>query len=240
MESCFSLSIKWPRIKIFFVKTRVYFNAYLAECKCPVHSTLRSNKRNKANKNSVSRLLLSYTYFVPGNNRTINLLAIGTCTALAGVWGLVLTLKYYHFGYTGSDLALYAQLMWNLAHGNTHTSLFGGNFLIDHANYIAFLLAPLFAILPTALALLYLKVIVFFAGAYVLYLIALKKLSPALSFFFMLGYVVYPPNISMLFFEFNFENLAPAFIFLAFYFFDQKRLMPFLLTGLLLASIKEN
>ena len=46
----------------------------------------------------------------------------------------------------------------------------------------------------------------------------------------MLGYMFYPANVSMLLFEFNFENLALPLIILAFYLFEEKKILPFAIT----------
>ena len=161
--------------------------------------------------------------------------AVGCCA-----WAAVCTLKYVRFDYWGWDLSLYAQLMWNLCHGHTTTSLFGGSFLIDHANYIAFLLVPLYFFFQSALTLLYFKLIAFFIGSYVLYLIAQKRLGGAWALGLMLAYIFYPANVAMLFFEFNFENLALPLIFASFYFLEQRRWLPFIICALVLALVKEN
>jgi len=50
----------------------------------------------------------------------------------------------------------------------------------------------------------------------------------------------YPANVSMIFFEFNFENLALPLIFLLFYFFEEKKYMSFMACCFLLTTVKEN
>ena len=149
-------------------------------------------------------------------------------------------LQYYHLAYYSWDLALYAHLMWNLCHGSMSTSLFGGNFLMDHFNGIAFLLVPFYYFFQSALTLLYFKLFAFFAGAYVFYLLVNKRLGGLWGIAFMLGYIFYPANVTMLFFEFNFENLALPLIFLLFYFFEEKKFLCFMGTCFLLAIVKEN
>ncbi len=167
-------------------------------------------------------------------------MAIGICLLCFGLSIWVVTLKYQTFQYTGKDLSLYGQLMWSLCHGTPRTSLFGGHFLIDHANYIAFLLVPFYFFFQSALTLLYIKLIAFFTGAYLLFLIIEKKIDGKWAALFMLGYILFPSNMAMLFFEFNFENLALPFFFLAFLFLEQKRFFPFIFTCLTLCLIKEN
>lgn len=168
------------------------------------------------------------------------LTALWTCIILSLLWGTVVTIKYHSFQYTGWDLALSAQIMWSLCQGTLSTSLIGGNFLMDHANYIAFLLVPLYYLFPSALTLLLLKTFTFFAGAYVLYLFSAIKLGGLWGLLIMIGYIFYPANMAMFFFEFNFENLAPPLILLALYLLEKKKFIPFLLSCLLLALVKEN
>lgn len=167
-------------------------------------------------------------------------LALWSCAALFIAWSWAISWKFYTLQYTGWDLALCGQLMWALTHGTTHTSLFGGSFLVDHATYIAFLLTPFYFFFQSALTLLILKAGAFFAGAYILFLFASRRLGPAWGFMFMLGYVFYPANVAMLFFEFNFENLALPLILLAFYQTDKKKWGSFLATMIVLCLIKEN
>ncbi|MBF0490857.1 MAG: DUF2079 domain-containing protein [Candidatus Omnitrophica bacterium] len=173
-------------------------------------------------------------------NSRYNFLALGILGLLFFLWSLIVSIKYYHFGYDGWDLPLYAQLMWNLCHGSSHNSLFGGNFLISHFNFIAYLLTPFYYFFQSELTLLFFKVIAFFIGSYVLYLIAATKIQERWALLLMIGYVFWPSNMAMLLFEFNFENLALPLILLTYYFFDQKRYVPFLVSGILLMLVKEN
>ena len=174
------------------------------------------------------------------NHSRYNSIALWSCAIIFCIWAYFIFLRYYSFQYTGWDLALSAQIMWSLCHGSTTTSLIGGNFLIDHANYIAFLLVPFYFFFQSALTLLLLKTFTFFVGSYILYLLTTKNLGPIWGILFMLGYIFFPANTSMFFFEFNFENLAPPLILLAFYLLEEKKIISFLITSLILCLIKEN
>ncbi len=169
-----------------------------------------------------------------------NYAALLICVIACLAWGHVLDLKYFRFGYDSWDLPLYANLMWNLCHGSMSTSLFGGNFLQDHFNAIAFLLVPFYYFFQSALTLLYFKLIAFFAGAYIFYLLAAKRMGGLWAIAFMLAYMFYPANVIMIFFEFNFENLALPMILLLFYFFEEKKYWGFITTCFLLTLVKEN
>jgi len=169
-----------------------------------------------------------------------NYIALGVCAIACCAWSYVLDLRYYRLGYLSWDLPLYANLMWNLCHGHVQTSLFGGNFFIDHFNAFAFLLVPFYYFFQTGLTVLYFKLFAFFTGAYVFYLLAAKRLNSRWAIALMLAYIFYPTNVGMIFFEFNFENLGLPMIFLLFYFFEEKRFLGFMLTCFLLTTVKEN
>jgi len=175
-----------------------------------------------------------------GKDFKYNFVALWTCVIACCAWSYALDLRYYRFTYTSWDLPLYANLMWNLCHGHLSTSLFGGNFLIDHFNVIAFVLVPFYYFFQSALTMLYFKLIAFFIGAYIFYLLTAKRLGGPWGLAFMLAYIFYPANVTMIFFEFNFENLALPMIFLIFYFFEEKKYLSFMVTCFLLTMTKEN
>ncbi|OGX30049.1 MAG: hypothetical protein A2787_04460 [Omnitrophica WOR_2 bacterium RIFCSPHIGHO2_01_FULL_48_9] len=167
-------------------------------------------------------------------------LALFICIAVFLFWISFLTFKYYHFGYYDWDLAMYAQAMWSLTQGSVNVSLFGTNFLTNHAEYISFVLVPLYAIFQHPLTLITLKIFSVTAGAYIFYLIAQPLVGWRLSIFLMILYLFYPANLYMLLYEFHFENLAVVFIFLLYFFYTNDRLVPFAVTALLMSLIKEN
>ena len=173
-------------------------------------------------------------------NYRANSFALFICIAVFLFWASFLTFKYYHFGYYDWDLAMYAQAMWNLAHGSLDVSLFGTNFLTNHAEYISFLLVPLFLIFQHPLTLIALKIFSVTAGGYIFYRIAQPLLGWRVSCLLMVLYLFYPANIYMLLYEFHFENLAVVFIFLLYFFYRNERFMAFTVTTLTMALIKEN
>ena len=152
----------------------------------------------------------------------------------------ILAEKYINFGYHDWDFALYANAMWNLSHGSFHSSVFGTNFLTNHAEYFSFILVPVYRLFGHPFLLIVLKLFSFTAGSFVLYLIAKKNLGWPTATVLMLLYQLYPPNFFMLIYEFHFENLAILFIFLLYYFFTNQKLTPFLITALFASLIKEN
>lgn len=163
------------------------------------------------------------------------------CVLGVVVFSCVAIMNYRHFGFGSWDLALHTQLMWSLSKGTIYVGLYGTNFLADHANLIAFFLIPVFWIFSSALTLMLLKIAVFFLGAYVFYLYLCRKIvNQFIRIAFLLIYIFYPANMFMLLFPFNFENLAPLFIFLMFLYWDKERFLPFFVSAMMLCLIKEN
>lgn len=167
-------------------------------------------------------------------------IAFGICLSAFFLWGILLTQKYYFLGYYDWDLALYAQAMWNLCRGEFYSSLFDINFLANHAEYISFFLAPVYAVFNHPLTLVYMKIFSYSLGAYILFHIAKPVLSEQLSLVFMLLYLIFPANIYAVLYEFHIESVNIAFLFLLFYFFERKALVPFYITAFFTALIKEN
>ncbi len=160
-------------------------------------------------------------------------------SALLG-WCFLLTWKYLAFGYYDWDLALYAQSMWLLLHGSFDNTILGMNFLANHAEYISFLLVPIYAIFPHPLTLVYLKVFSFVVGVFMLYVLAKKAAGPVIALLWMTIFLLYPANILALFYEFHMESLSIGPLFLLYYFFQEEKPRPFLITMLLTSLIKEN
>jgi uncharacterized membrane protein len=169
-----------------------------------------------------------------------DLWAIAICLLGFSFWSCLFFLKYNLFGFHDWDLALYSQVMQGLCHGTTHTSLFQASFLVDHAHYIAFFLTPFYALFPHPLTLMYIELFTFFAGAFIFYKIAAKNVGCLAAIALMVIYLVHPANVFMLLYEFHFESLATGFIFLMFYFWTEKKWIPFIITAFFTMLIKEN
>lgn len=169
-----------------------------------------------------------------------DILALIICAWSFLIWLNLLYTKFLYFGYYDWDLAMYAQATWALSHGVFHSSLFGTNFLTNHAEYIAFFIAPVYRLFPSALTLVVFKILSLTAGSYFFYLIVKKLLGPALGLIFLLLYLVHPANLFMMIYEFHFENLAIVFIFMMFYFMLENRLFAFLVSAFFATLVKEN
>ncbi len=178
-------------------------------------------------------------FLFKGKDRT-DIMALALCLAAFSFFSIVLSYKFFHFGYYDWDLAFFAQGMWGLCHGAGYVSLFDTNFFSNHANLIAVLIVPIYKLFPHPLTLVLLKVLSFVTAAYVLYVFAKEKLGPPTAFLFLCLYLFYIPNLFGIFYEFDFESLAPPFLMLIFYFYEKERWLGFLVCAGILILIKEN
>ncbi len=170
----------------------------------------------------------------------MDLLAFVLCLFVFLFWALLLTYKFYHFGYYDWDLAYFAQGMWNLCHGSVQVTVFGTNFFSNHANLIAYLILPIYKVFPHPLTLVYLKIASIVMAAFVLYVMAKEKLDPKTAILVLFLYLIYAPNIFGVIYEFDFESLAPVFLMLILYFYVKERWLGFLSCAAILVLIKEN
>ena len=136
--------------------------------------------------------------------------------------------KYVTFGYDDFDLAVHAQSMWNMTHGSLDCSILNIPFLGNHMVLILFFLAPLYAVLPSPLLLLYVQTLVVAAGAWGVYLMARKELSPRWGAGLAVAYLVYPPLVYMNLYEFHPIVFATTFLIYAMYAFRSDRFRLFL------------
>ena len=169
-----------------------------------------------------------------------HLTALSICIIAVVVWTKILIAKYLSFGYFDWDFAFFAQATWNLLHGSQQSSIFGINFFGNHSNFIAYLCLPIYALSQHPLTLVLLKVLSYCLGAFVFYWIAKDEVSPVVAIILMILYLIYPPNIFGIIYEFDYESLGPVFLFSLFYFFKKNKFFPFILTAVVTMLIKEN
>lgn len=169
-----------------------------------------------------------------------DLLALGLLTGTFLAWAFLLVKKYFTFGYFDWDFAFFHQATWNILHGSSYSSLFDTNFFGNHSNLIVFFCLPLYALVQHPLTLVFLKLISYIFAAYILYKLGKESIGTTGAAILMAVYLAYPPNIFGLIYEFDFESLSPAFLFLLFYFYSKKYWKAFLGTALLTILVKEN
>ncbi len=162
------------------------------------------------------------------------------CLGIFLIWSYILAYKYFHFGYYDWDLAIYSNALWNMSRGSFYSPMMGINFFANHAEFIAFFIAPLYRIVGHPLLLLDLKILSFVIGVYWLFRMAKSKLDSFSALILAVLYLIYPTNIFALIYEFHYESLNIAFLFLLYYAFRENKYFLFLISAFFLALIKEN
>ena len=168
-------------------------------------------------------------------------LGVGILMALYTViLGATCHIKYHHFGYDDFDVAIHTQSLAAILRGSSESSILGIPFLGNHMVLILYAIAPLYAIFPSALLLLYIQTIVLAAGAWAIFRLAQRELSPGWGLALAAAYSVYPPLIHLNLYEFHPIALASTFILYALLFWKRNAFVPFLVMLLLAASCQEN
>jgi uncharacterized membrane protein len=154
---------------------------------------------------------------------------VGLATVGYAVLFSVYTVTFHWNLHTAAfDLGLFDNLTWNLLHGNgffraTPYNGPGGTHFGNHANLIAYLVAPLYALRQSADMLLILQSIWIAAAAVPLFLFARRHLGPWPACLIALCYLLYPPVHGANLYEFHFVPMAAFFFFSALYFLEEKR-----------------
>lgn len=156
------------------------------------------------------------------------------------VWFIVLAYKFYFFGFVDWDFAFFAQAMWQITHQQQYVSVFGCNFLGNHANLIAYLISPIYLFIAHPLVLLLFKIASFALSAQLLFNLAQERLSKWLAWLILFFYMIYVPNVLGMLYEFDFESLAPGLLMVMLLAFLRERKGVFCIAAILLMLIKEN
>jgi len=172
-------------------------------------------------------------------NKT-DLIALLLVSIYVFFFGLVSISKYNAFAYDDFDLAVHAQTMYNILHGSIYTSILGVPFLGNHANFILFLIVPIYAIFRSPITLLLLQTVALGFSAYPIYLIAKEQLSKRLSLIVLFSYLLYPSLGYVNLYEFHPTVFATFFISAALYTIYKNKFGLFLTSILLALLCQEN
>ena len=153
---------------------------------------------------------------------------------------LISFLKFNYLAYNDYDLAYFDQIAWNLLHGTIYSSILGMSFLGVHVQTIWFLIAPIYAIFPHPLTLLFLQSFALGIAAYPLYLLAKQILGHRWGLLISFIYLTYPAIGHMNLYEFHVTAFAPVFLLSMFYFFHKERFGLFMLFLFLAVFCQEN
>lgn len=139
------------------------------------------------------------------------------------------TLCFFLSGRSSYDLGIYDNLLWNLVHGGPFfkaTPRFGSVFTSHfglHAEPLAYVLAPFYAIVPSAGTLLVLQSMLLGMAAVPLYLVARRHTAPWPACLLAVAYLLFPALHGENIFEFHFLPLGPFFLWFAWYFLETRR-----------------
>lgn len=161
------------------------------------------------------------------------------CVTLVLIWSLVS--KYQHFGYNAIDLGIYNQVFYNTVHGRLFQfSIHPHSYLGDHFELFILLLTPVYALWNSPIMLAILQVLALTLSAWPLYMIAKKYLPNGYALAVPAAWLINPFLWNMAFFEFHMLPFAIPFILLAYYYYDQKKFIPFVLLSVLSLTVRED
>jgi uncharacterized membrane protein len=184
-------------------------------------------------------LCRSTTRFLPF---ALVLLAAAGYTAFFGYYTVV-----HHRNILSSslDLGLEENVIWHALHSGAlfRTTPYGGptgNLLGEHAAYLSYVIAPIYAIHQSAETLLVLQAALVGGAAVPLYLVARRYLSPWLSCLLAVWYLFYPPLHGSNLYDFHYPPLAPFFLWFTLYFVLARRTVLACLFAVLTLSVRED
>ncbi|MBF0171350.1 MAG: DUF2079 domain-containing protein [Nitrospinae bacterium] len=174
---------------------------------------------------------------------------------------IVFYIKYtlYIKGYVTSDIAYYANMLWNT---NFYNKLLYSDyiyqlhpyklktFFYDHFTPTYILLVPLYKLFPSPITLLVIKTVLPVFTAFLIincffytYNNTNNNNIKWIASLFAIAYLYHPINILATIdtiYGFHFECLIPFFVILTMYFFIQKRFIPYIISYILLLGIRES
>jgi uncharacterized membrane protein len=150
--------------------------------------------------------------------------------------------KWLRLGFNGFDLAIYNQTLWNTIHGRLFAnSINPPIYLSDHAEWPLILLAPLYALAPHPLTLVFFQAVALAIGAVPVWLIA-KRFNPnlALRTLWTGLYLANPFVWNLALSEFHMIAFAIPLIFFAAWFYIEKKYWRFLPACVAILLVRED
>lgn len=140
------------------------------------------------------------------------------------------------------DNAAIVNFYWQTMHGRLFYSVyFGMSHLGAHASYLALLLVPVYAIIPSIYTLFFLESATIAASGLPFFLISRKVFRSELPAWLMtIAYLLYPTVVTNHVDQIGFEQLALPFLLGAVWFFMEERFWPFVACALLTMLGLEN
>lgn len=168
--------------------------------------------------------------------------AVALCASIyCLIFSYISLSQYDRFGSSTFDLAIFDQAMWLIVHGKApFVTLRGVHILADHFSIVLYLIAPLYALLPSPKTLLVLQTIALAAGSLPLFAIARRILSdPRFALGVSVSYLCCPlvhmNNVS----EFHPDAFGIPLILSAYAFVLSKKWAPYCISMLCIMLVKE-
>jgi uncharacterized membrane protein len=155
-------------------------------------------------------------------------------------FGYICYLKFNSFAYNDFDLAIDTQTLWSITHGSIYSSIHRIPFLGNHMRLILFLIAPIYAIFPSPLTLLFLQTVALGLGSWGVYLIVRHIINESIALLFAFIYLIYPALGYLNLYEFHPTALSTCFIIFMFYSYQKEKFKWFIVFLFLALSCQEN
>jgi uncharacterized membrane protein len=155
-------------------------------------------------------------------------------------------MQHHRMGTSGFDLGIFDNLFYNLLdgeffRGGVDADNRGGNHLQFHANFLAYLFVPVYALSPRAETLLILQAWVVGFSAIPLYLLTRLRLkSEVAAFVIAFVYLSHEALQGPIFYEFHFLTMSSFFICWTLYFFERGSRWMLALTWLCAVLLRED
>jgi uncharacterized membrane protein len=172
-------------------------------------------------------------------------IVVAVAVAYASYFGYYTVVHHRNVLSSSLDLGLEENVIWNALHSGAlfRTTPYGGptgNLLGEHAAYLSYVIAPIYAIHQSAETILILQATLIGGAAIPLYLVARKYLGPWLSCLVAVWYVFYPPLHGSNLYDFHYPPLAPFFLWFTLYFALSRRAVLTFIFAVLTLSVRED
>ncbi len=152
--------------------------------------------------------------------------------------------NHYNFCTSAYDLGIETNLVYGAAHGAPlfRSAPLGGNMLHGgfHQTYFAYLMAPIFRVVPRAETLLVIQAVLLGLGPIPLFLLAQRRIGPWPAALLSCLYVLYAPLHGANMYDFHYQPLGVSFLLLLFYLLDTRRYRAAIPVVLVILSIRED
>lgn len=172
-----------------------------------------------------------------------HLLMLAACGLFILQFGALQILDHWGLRTQLNDLGHMEQALWSLVHGDLAMSVSDPGFasrLVSHSNLILYVIAPLYALIPSPYTLLLLATVAGAASGYLLFLLARVLTRPAIALLFGVALLLNPMMQETTLFDFHPDVLALPFFLAALIAMEKRLNVLYWIAIALLLSVKED